>query len=166
MVEAISILRDRGYNVTLSLVGGGSGLAQQLLDKQLLETDPQREFIQQLDFLPHCDMPSCLLGADLFVFASSCENLPITLLEAMAVGLPIACSDRGPMPEVLMDAGVYFDPEDYLSIATAIEKIIIDPGVRRFISDRARSLSNNFTWGQCARETWRFLVKTYSEFHD
>ena len=49
-----------------------------------------------------------LADANLFVFASSCENMPNTLVEAMAVGLPIACSDRGPMPEVLRDGGRLF----------------------------------------------------------
>jgi len=42
------------------------------------------------------------------------------LVEAMASGLPIACSNRGPMPEVLGDAGVYFDPEDPHDIARAL----------------------------------------------
>ena len=80
-----------------------------------------------LGFVPHDDLPSLLAGADLFVFASSCENMPNTLVEAMAIGLPIACSDRGPMPEVLRDGGVYFDPENPESIAAAIETLIRDP---------------------------------------
>ena len=50
-------------------------------------------------------MPEYLSKSNIFIFASSCENMPITLIEGMASGLPIACSDRGPMPEVLQDGG-------------------------------------------------------------
>ena len=54
--------------------------------------------------VPHRDLPEHLFRADLFVFASSCENLPNIVIEAMAAGLPIASSRRPPMPEVLEDA--------------------------------------------------------------
>ena len=64
----------------------------------------------------NCDPHAVLKRAHLFVFASSCENMPNTLVEAMASGLPIACSDRGPMPEILRDGGTYFDPENEVTI--------------------------------------------------
>jgi glycosyltransferase involved in cell wall biosynthesis len=102
-----------------------------------------------------------LASNDLFVFASSCENLPVTLLEAMAVGLPIACSNRGPMPEVLEDGGVYFDPENAVSIANAVEQIIVDSTLRTRIATKAKSLSEQYSWARCADETWKFIVETY-----
>jgi glycosyltransferase involved in cell wall biosynthesis len=159
VVRAIALLRDRGYNLTLTLVGGSSSsLAKHLLDEQILASDPAREFVEQFDFLPQSDLPSYLANADMFVYASSCENLPITLLEAMAVGLPIACSNRGPMPEVLKDGGIYFDPEDEISIAAAVEEIIRSPVVRQVIADRAKNLSIQYSWSRCADETWNFIV--------
>ena len=81
----------------------------------------------------------------------------VTLIEAMAIGLPIACSDRGPMPEVLRDGGVYFDPEDAESIARAIEALIRDPGLRMSVAKRAKGLSGQYSWARCAAETWSFL---------
>jgi glycosyltransferase involved in cell wall biosynthesis len=50
--------------------------------------------------------------------------MPNILLEAMAAGLPIACSNRGPMPEVLGTAGLYFNPENPAEIACAIRTVI------------------------------------------
>lgn len=102
-----------------------------------------------------------LAEADLFIFASSCENMPNTLLEAMAVGLPIACSNRGPMPEVLDDGGVYFDPEDAVSIANSVEQLIKDPDLRAKIARRASQLSEQYSWSRCAEETWKFICETY-----
>jgi glycosyltransferase involved in cell wall biosynthesis len=103
VVRAIGKLRRRGHNVSLLLAGGGSGREQRLLDEELFRTDQQGDCIESIGFVQHENMPILLSKADLFIFASSCENMPITLLEAMASGLPIACSDRGPMPEILED---------------------------------------------------------------
>jgi glycosyltransferase involved in cell wall biosynthesis len=161
VVRAIEYLRKRGYNLTLTLIGGGSGRAQRLLDAQIVASDPQREFVRQLDFVPQKELPEYLAHADLFVFASSCENMPITLIEAMAVGMPIACSNRGPMPEVLGDGGVYFDPKDADSIAEAIEQIIQSSELRLSIAHRANILSQQYNWKRCADETLAFVAETY-----
>ncbi|MFH1733770.1 MAG: glycosyltransferase [bacterium] len=110
-----------------------------------------------MGFVGHNELPSLFANADLFAFASSCENLPVTLLEAMATGLPIACSNRGPMPEVLKDGGVYFDPENLESIGVAIEKVINNKDLRICIAKRAKELSEQYSWDRCAAETWDFL---------
>ena len=117
VVRAVADLRRRGFDLRLVLVGGGTGAAQQRLEAELALSDPRREFVTTIGLLPAERLPSVLAEADLFVFASSCENMPNTLVEAMAAGLPIACSNRGPMPEVLADGGVAFDPESPPSIA-------------------------------------------------
>lgn len=161
VVRAIEYLRKRGYNLTLTLIGGGSGRAQRLLDAQIAASDPQREFVRQLDFVSHKELPEYLANADLFVFASSCENMPITLVEAMAVGMPIACSNCGPMPEVLGDGGVYFDPKDADSIADAIEQIIRSSELRLRIAYRAKILSQQYNWKRCSDETLAFVAETY-----
>jgi glycosyltransferase involved in cell wall biosynthesis len=160
VLRAIAELRKRGYKIRLILAGVGSGRAQQLLDDEIAASDPQRLFVETIGFVHHDNLPSLLANSDLFVFASSCENLPVTLLEAMATGLPIACSNRGPMPEVLRDGGVYFDPEGSESIAAAIEKIIINADLRISIAKRAKELSEQYSWARCAAETWHFLKNT------
>lgn len=159
VVRAVGLLRKRAINISLLLVGGGAGLAQKMTVDAIAEVDPQRRFIEQKAFVPNAEIPKLLAGSDIFVFASSCENLPITLLEGMAGGLPIACSDRGPMPEVLADGGVYFNPEDPNSIASAIEKLITDRDLRMKTARRAEEISESFTWERCADETWEYLSK-------
>ncbi len=167
VVQALSILRARGHNITLQLIGGGEGKAQKLLDKSINKYDPEASFVQVIDFISHNKVPEYLSRSNIFIFASSCENMPITLIEGMASGLPIACSDRGPMPEVLQDGGVYFNPEDYMSIVFAIEKIIYDHSLRKYISKRAKKLSNKYSWKRCADQTWAYIIDTYRELsHD
>lgn len=161
VVEAISQLRKRGINLTLKLVGGGKGRAQRLLQGAVAASDQGGKFVEQLAFIPQQELPNHLAHADLFIFASSCENMPNTLVEAMAVGLPIACSNCGPMPEILANGGVYFNPADSNSIANAIEQIILSPALRLAISQRAKTLSQKYSWKRCADETLAFVVETY-----
>lgn len=160
VVRALADLRRRGFDLRLTLVGGGAGPAQERLDAELAQSDPRREFVTTIGFLPAERLPSVLAEADLFVFASSCENMPNTLVEAMAAGLPIACSNRGPMPEVLADGGVTFDPENPPSIAAAIERLVTDAELRERCAERAHQLAQQYSWARCGRETWQFLLET------
>lgn len=157
VVEAVEFLRKKGYSLCLTLVGGGKGPAQAHLLAQIRESDPNGEFVRQVPFVPQEKLPEYLSQADLFVFASSCENMPNTLIEAMAAGLPIACSDRGPMPEVLQDAGCYFDPENPVSIGAAIENLILNEALRLNCAAKAKELAKAFSWKRTADETFAFI---------
>lgn len=161
VIRAVEQLRNNGFNAILTLVGGGSGSAQQKLRRQMALSDPRGEFVTQKEFVPQADLPGYLAEADIFVFASSCENMPNTLVEAMAAGLPIACSQRGPMPEVLEEGGEYFDPEDPESIVSALRKLIEDSDLRQRLALRAKTLATRYSWERCARETWSFIAETY-----
>lgn len=165
LIQAVEQLRIQGFNVTLTLVGGGRGPAQEKLLQQMAFSDPRGEFVTQEEFVPQADLPGFLAESDIFVFASSCENMPNTLVEAMAVGLPIACSRRGPMPEVLEDAGEYFDPEVPESIASALRKLIENSDLRQRLALRAKTLATRYSWERCAKETWSFLAETYKQAH-
>ena len=161
VVRAIAELRRRGHPIVLTLAGGGEGRAQRKINDEIAVTDPQHKFVRMVGAIAHDRLPDLLAESDLFVFASSCENMPNTLVEGMAVGLPIACSNRGPMPEVLANGGVYFDPTDAESIAGAIEQIIQSPALRLTIAQRAKVLSQQYNWKRCADETWAFVAETY-----
>jgi len=109
--------------------------------------------VDVLGAVPHREIPAHLAQADLFIFASSCENMPNTLVEAMAAGMPIASSRRGPMPEILQDAGLYFDPEDPSSIAEAVARLAADANLRAELAHKAHALAGKYSWQRCARET-------------
>ena len=167
VVEAIALLRACGHNLSLSLVGGGNeGSAQTLLDDTINDVQDGQIFVEQLGSVPNSELPELLAQADIFIFASSCENMPVTLIEGMAIGLPIACSNRGPMPEVLEDGGIYFDPEDAESIAEAVEKIIQSADMRLSIACKAQLLSKQYNWKRCSNETFSFIrsVSTGEEY--
>lgn len=158
VVRAIRLLREEGMNVSLELAGGGRGRPLERLTRQIEQDDPRHEFVQRLGVVPNDRIPQLLRDADVFIFASSCESLPVTLLEALASAIPIASSNRGPMPETAQDAAVYFDPEKPAEIAAAIRTISGTPGLAARLSNRGRERASEYVWGRCAEETWAHLV--------
>lgn len=159
VAEAVGRLRKSGLPVVLDLVGPANGRALKRLRQTLASVDPSGTFVHYVGPVPHAEIHARYRQADLFIFASSCENMPNILLEAMASGLPIACSNRGPMPEVLGDAGVYFDPEKPSEIATAVYSLIESPALREEKAWLAYKRAQEFTWERCARDTFRFLAE-------
>jgi glycosyltransferase involved in cell wall biosynthesis len=119
--------------------------------------DPSGEIVREHGPSSFSSLESFYHRADAFVFASSCENLPNILIEAMASGLPIACSDRGPMPEVLGKGGVYFDPEDPEATADALGRLLSDPDLRMRCARTAYHRAQRYSWDECARSTFCFF---------
>lgn len=158
VAEAVATLRRKGIPVVLDLVGPAYPAALRHLRQVVRRIDPAEEFIRYCGYVPYSALPDCYHGADLFVFASSCENMPNILLEAMAAGLPIASSERGPMLEILGEAGVYFDHEEPEGIAESLRSLIEDAGLRERCAALAYERAKNFSWERCARETLSFLV--------
>ena len=163
VIEAVSGLRDSGYNIKLKLVGGGKGKARHLINKAINRFSKKGNFVEILEFTSHNKIPKLLAESDVFVFASSCENLPITLIEGMKLGLPIASSNRGPMPEVLRNGGIYFDPEDHISIQSAIKKILDDKDLRLSISRKAKSYAAKYNWSKCSQHTFKYISKVEAD---
>ena len=81
----------------------------------------------------------------------------------MASGIPIICSNRGPMPEVLKDGGIYFDPEDIDSIVDSIIKIISNKTLREVMTMKSLNLASLYSWSRCSSETLRFVSNIYKQ---
>ena len=161
VVEAVARLRLRtGWPINLTLVGPATSSALRRLNASLSMHDPQRQWVNYTGPTPYNDMDTVYLNADLSIWASSCETFGIILLESMAAGLPIACSNRGVMPEVLGDSGQYFDPENPSNIAEVLHYMILNPDVRTKIAASGLQRAKSYSWARCANETFSFLAKT------
>jgi glycosyltransferase involved in cell wall biosynthesis len=158
VVEAVAQLVGKGVPVTLELVGHAHPPSLKRLRRAVRRLHAQG-YVDYRGAIPHADLPSAYSRADAFVFASSCENLPNTLLEAMTAGLPIACSNKDPMPGILGDGGIYFDPEAPAEMAAVLQQLIDSPDAREKYSAAASARARAYTWERCADETFSFLKK-------
>ncbi len=164
VVEAVAQLRKEGLPVALDLVGPAYPPALARLTEVLARFDRDESFIRYCGPVPHEELHARYAAADMCLFASSCENMPNILLECMASGLPIACSSRGPMPEVLGDAGVYFDPERPGEIADAIRQLVGAPHLREQKAEASSQRVRQYSWERCAHETLGFLASVARTF--
>jgi glycosyltransferase involved in cell wall biosynthesis len=91
--------------------------------------------------------------AEAFVFPSFYEGFGLPILEAMARGVPVACSDASSLPEVAGDAALLFDPRDPEAIAQTIDRLLDDAPLRERLRARGFQRARAFTWEQTARGT-------------
>lgn len=159
IIKAMSILRERGYeNINVQFVGmQNKKVIKGLL--QLVGALGLNDQVQFIDHVNHEQINQLYFNSSLFVFASSCESFGIPLLEAMASGLPIACSNNEPFPEIAKDAAIYFDPGIPERIADAIEILIKDQETRDRLIERATTLSKSYSCEKMAEDTFSFLRK-------
>jgi glycosyltransferase involved in cell wall biosynthesis len=158
VVEAFIRLRNKGIPVVLNLIGGvGEKKIGKELDRRIIEINSDEKLITWVKGVELKKVIDYYHSSDLFIFASTCENMPNILIEAMASGLPIACSSSRPMPEFLENAGLYFNPENIDEIEETLEKMIKNPQLRESSSKSSFSISNKYSWENCADKTFDFL---------
>ena len=155
LIDALKKLINEGFPIELNLVGGAHPHAFVKIEEKLKE---ERDWVTYHGEVAHDKINQFYSDADLFVFLSTCENMPNILIEAMASGLPICSSSFGPMPEILGDAGVYFNPTDINSVYTTIKNTILDPENRAHISNLALKRALQFTWQESSFETFKFIT--------
>ena len=101
---------------------------------------------------------------ELYAHASACiipstfEGFGMPVLEALAAGIPTACSDIRPLRESAGDAALFFDPFDEDAIAAALDRITEDERLRRTLTESGPGQARSFTWERTARQTLETLL--------
>jgi len=92
-------------------------------------------------------------AADCMVFPSLYEGFGLPVLEAMACGCAVACSDTSAIPEVADSAALLFNPEDRESLARCIRDLLLDPELKTRMQRLGLQRASQFSWEQTAMKT-------------
>jgi glycosyltransferase involved in cell wall biosynthesis len=74
------------------------------------------------------------------------EGFGLPVLEAQAVGTPVVCSDRGGLPEAAGDTALLASPDDPVTFADGLRRLLTDPGLAARLAARGRERARSFTW--------------------
>lgn len=151
LLDAFKRVHDEIEAARLIIVGDGpltaqlqSQAAQLGISSQVLFAGFQR------------DVSDYLRRMDVFVLSSLHEGVPISLLEAMSMQIPVVCTRVGGIPEVIADNqnGMLVDSGDAASLAAALTKIAADPSLARRLAENARStVTGELSFERCLAST-------------
>jgi len=116
-----------------------------------------REDIRFTGFVPDEDLAALYSAADAFVFPSLYEGFGLPILEAMASGIPVACSNTSSMPEVAGGAALLFDPYSQDQIESILAALLGDEKQRSRLVAAGRARATTFRWSAVASRTWSVL---------
>jgi glycosyltransferase involved in cell wall biosynthesis len=109
--------------------------------------------VRLLGWLSRDELEGLWRIADAFVYPSLYEGFGLPVLEAMARGVPVACSSASSLPEVAGDAGLLFDPHDEAAMAASLERLLFDRGEAERLRARGLERARQFSWERTARAT-------------
>lgn len=104
-------------------------------------------------YVPPGELPTLYQGAKVFVFPSHYEGFGIPVLEAMAAGTAVVCSNAPAIPEVAGTAALYFDPEDIEALKLALGRALDDESLRARLVEVGHEQAKQFSWKRTAEQT-------------
>ena len=137
-------------NFSIVCFGGGELSDQELADAGDLDLKPGQLLHRSGD--DHA-LANCYRSAAALVYPSLYEGFGIPPLEAMACSCPVICSRTSSLPEVVGDAGEYFDPHQEDDMMTTMERVLQSPDRRQHLIAKGLSHCARFSWKKCAEET-------------
>jgi len=135
-------------------------------DKNLPETKAILRLIEELNlnnrikilgFVPTKDLVGIYNLASVYCQPSFYEGFCLPVLEAMACGTPVVCSSKSSLPEIIGDAAILIDPNDYSSLAQGIKKVLEEKGLAKKLQVKGLTQARQFTWRKIAIKT----IKVY-----
>jgi len=151
LIEAWAFVRHHAPRTTLLIAGVWDPRYPQ--PKRRAEGLGLGAAVRFLGPVAEADLPALYSGATAFVFPSLYEGFGLPVLEAMACGVPVACSQTSSLPEVGGDAVLAFDPTDVEAIGEALRCLLEDASLREHLRQRGLARAATFSWERTARET-------------
>lgn len=168
VIEALSIIKarnsitDRKQPLSLVIAGADySGYEAHV--RAIAEKSGVLDQVMFLGYVPYEQLPALYYGAKVFVLLSLCESFGLPILEAMACGCPVVCSNVSSLPEIAGDAAILVDPKDPIEAADAIEAILKDEEHKRRLISMGNIRIREFSWNRAASQTLSVLQQSVKD---
>lgn len=111
------------------------------------------EHVEWTGYIPQERLPDHFQKADVLVHPSRYEGFGLQILEAMACGTPVVCSNAASLPEVADEAAILVDPDDTAGFADGMRKVLSEPGLAAELTAKGFRQAARFSWQQAAQQT-------------
>jgi glycosyltransferase involved in cell wall biosynthesis len=133
------------------LLLGTNGYGSQQVMEYIKQNNLQKNILTP-GWISQDAIPYLLAGAQLFIFPSLFEGFGVPVLEAMAVGTPVICSNTTSLPEVAGEAAYFIDPENLSSLVEAINKVINNRTLQQDLREKGYKQIQQFSWSLSAEK--------------
>jgi len=163
LLRGYKVARERCPNLEkLVIVGRIYDKEYFSLIQKYLEEHQLEDFVKLIGGVQHKDLINFYQSCHFFIFPSKCENAPITLIEALNFGTPIASSNIEANVEICNDSAMYFDPDNPEEIAKSLITMHGSEDLRKNLSKKSRERAKDFSWEKSARQILEVFNKINS----
>jgi glycosyltransferase involved in cell wall biosynthesis len=165
LLNAFAITRDKHPQLSLTLVGD---VADKIYWREVEAEIDRLGIGSRVIHIPACSrdrLQKIYARALAFVHPSLAETCSFPLLEAMAMGVPVAAARMSALPEMARDAAIYFDPYNPGEMADALDRLVRDKALRDDLSHKAVERARQFSWEEAARKTLKVFERVVTR-HD
>ncbi|EKD46332.1 MAG: group 1 glycosyl transferase [uncultured bacterium] len=157
LIEAYNLARGQNSNFPKLVITGKKGWYYQEIF-QTVEKLRLSDSVQFTAYVNQEDLPALYSQSLAYLFPSLYEGFGITILEAMACGVPVLTSYASSLPEVAGSAAWYCDPLNTDQIATGIKELYQNENLRHTLIDNGLKQAQKFSFSKMAKETLKSLV--------
>ena len=151
LIQSLHDLRRDGLNATLRIIGGDDPRYPEAAD--LARKLNLGDAVLWSGYVLDRDLLAAYQQADVFVLPSRYEGFGLPVLEAMACGTPVICSNTSSLPEVAGKAALLIDPANPATLTEAMRRLVNEPELRARLSDEGIARAAGFSWEETARQT-------------
>jgi len=150
LIDALAILARRLPH-HLILAGQPGWRCRPIIDR--ISDHRLKHRVRVLDYVPEEDLPWLYAAAEAFALPSRYEGFGLPILEAMAAGTPVVCSNAAALPETAGSAALLVPPNDSQALASSLAAVIHDPSLAAQLREQGLIRAKTYSWIETAKAT-------------
>ena len=151
LIRAFAQARRKAGFAHHLVIAGRKGWLYEPVFRAVVEEGVE-DVVHFLGFVPDEDLPALYNLADLFAFPSHYEGFGLPVLEALACGVAVLCTDTSSLPEIVGDAAMMIPTDDQEALALGLIQLLMDARLRQSLARKGPEQAARFTWNAAARK--------------
>ncbi len=157
LIQAFNLFKSRNQGEYRLVIAGDDDIYSQKVHEAAFTSEFANEILFTGHF-PYESFPKLYAGSLMCIIPAVNEGAGLSLLEAMACGIPVLCSNQGALKEFGGVAPVYFDSDDISSMATAMEAVVLNQDFREKMIKDGLEQASKFNWNETVKSTLEIIL--------